>query len=321
MQAPVAEACQDCARPLFDAGDELVCPGCGLVKEKSVAAAVGSAEGKLPLYGRQPLGSYMGTKTIGARDRYSRVSGNCTSYERMKVLSDHAAREKGYADCGRLVERVGERLYLPRVAVLQAASLSKRMMESPHRRRLTVTDVSAYSLVVACKVEGVTSVSIREIIGAFADLGRKVTSSAIFKLALESPIRVFGRTPEDYLSRVTARLSMNRRLLVRLEKDGVHPAGYLDSLRRLAGELLGRCERASLAGKRPCALAAAATYSAEALMAAREGRGLRLTQRECSRCGDASEYSVREQCAKVFGPVVAMMRMEERRTLLLQAER
>lgn len=318
MQSPELERCQDCSKPLLDVDDELVCPGCGLVKEKAVMEAGLAPDGKVPLFGRQHLGSYMGTKGITPEERSSRVSGNNSSYRRMKLLSDFAVREGSYADCGRLVERVGEKLFLPRVVILQAAALAKKLMEAPHRRRLTVAEVSPYSLVAACKVEGVTSVSIREILAAYAALGRRVSSSAIFKLAFESPVRTFARKPEDYLPRVAAKLSMNRRLALRLERAGVSAPGYLDALRKLAAELLAGCDQTALAGKRPCALAASAVYSAEALLAAQESRSMRITQKEVALCGDAAEYTIREQCATVLAPSV--VRLSQRRTQSLPAQ-
>jgi transcription initiation factor TFIIIB Brf1 subunit/transcription initiation factor TFIIB len=321
MLGPEMEKCQECTTPLIDVGDELVCPSCGLVKEKSTVDAAGRADPKLPLFGRQPLGSYMGARRITVEDRNSRISGNNTRYERMKMLSDFAAREGSYADCGRLIERVGEKLFLPRVVILQAASLAKKVMESPHQRRLTVAEVSAYSLVAACKIEGVTSVSIREILEAYAALGRRVSSSAVLRLAFESPVRMYARRPEEYLPRVLARLSMNRRLAGRLARDGVQQSVYLDGLRRMAAGMLGGCDQTALDGKRPCALAAAAVYSAEKAMAALEGRGLRITQRECAECGDAAEYTIREQCATVFAPSVTKLTSRAQQPLLPRTAR
>ncbi|MDE1858418.1 MAG: hypothetical protein KGI26_05075 [Thaumarchaeota archaeon] len=305
MQVPELERCRDCSHPLLDVQEELVCPGCGLVKEKSVMEMPRGTT-RLPLYGKLPLGSYMGAKRNANRDGNLRVPGEDSSYRRMKRLSDHVVREGSYVDCGRLIERVGERLFLPRVAILQAASLARSIMGSPHRR-LTVAEVSAYALVAACKIEGVTSVSIREILGAYADLGKRVSSSAIFRLTIDSPVRTYARRPEDYVPRVVAKLSTNKRLAARLARAGAMEAPYLESLRLMACEILERCEETALGGKRPCALAASAVYSAETVIAAMEGRSLVITQRECAECGDAAEYTVREQCSTVFAePVRAL---------------
>lgn len=313
MQLASPEGCLDCSLPLLDVGDELVCPGCGLVREKSILEATQPPSGKLPLFGRLPLGSYMGTRGITAEERSSRVSGDSTSYERMKLISDFSQREGSTAECGRLVERVGEKLFLPRVVILQAANISKKVLEFPHpKRRLTVSEVSAFALVSACKIEGATSVSIREILDAFADLGKKVSSSSIFKLSFESPVRTVARRPEDYVPRVVAKLSMNRRLAARLGKDGVQATEYLALLRTLAAEMIAGCEQTTLAGKRPCALAASAVYSAEALLATYEGRRPRITQKESAECGDTAEYTVREHCSTIFKPVMKRVSLSGR---------
>lgn len=308
MQSQDYERCVACSKPLLDIGEELVCPGCGAVQEKSVVQVSGVAEGKLPLFGAQPLGSFMGSREMTSAERRSRVSGDHTRYEKMKLLSDHAAREGSEADCGRLIERVGERLFLPRVVILQAATVAKKTMAAPHPgRRRTIAAVSAYALVAACKIEGVTSVSIREILAAYADLGKKVRSSAIFHLMLESGEKARVRRPEDYLPRVVAKLSMNKRLRGRLERDAAQGQPYFNRLRSQALDVLRECDSTVLSGKRPCSLAASAVYAAEAILAHRESRRLRMTQRECAACGDSAEYTVREQYTSVFTPVVARL--------------
>jgi transcription initiation factor TFIIIB Brf1 subunit/transcription initiation factor TFIIB len=305
----------------MDVGDELVCLGCGRVKGKSVLEGGSSPLGKLPLLGRQPLGSYMGSKEITREERTSKVSGEHSSYERMKIMSDYAGRGDTPTDCARFIERVGEKLFLPRMVILQAADIAKRILTSPHEGRRLTVDVSAYSLIAACKIEGVTSVSVREVLSAHAALGRPVTSSSLFRIAFDSPVKSFARSPEDYVQRIVAKLSMNRKLAERLLRDGARASVYLESLRRLAQEVLGLCDRVSLAGKRPCALAASAVYSAEVVMSRRESRRPRLTQRECAVCGDTAEYTIREQCRTLFRTPMAKLSSRRTQTLLARNER
>lgn len=66
MQSLETQSCPDCSVPLLDAGDELACPSCGVVKEK---AATCTATGSQPdqRYGPQPLGSFMGKVKVSAR--------------------------------------------------------------------------------------------------------------------------------------------------------------------------------------------------------------------------------------------------------------
>lgn len=319
MQALDPEStCRDCSKPLVDAGDELVCPQCGVVKEKEVVDVRPDVWRLGRALGSQPLGSYMGSKRTTEEERASRgISGSNSKYEYLKVVSDFAGRDEGAAaTCVKMIGRVGEKLFLPRVVLLDAASIAKKVLATAHpHRRVTVASVSAYSLISACKLEGVTAVSVMEIIGAHAALGRRVTSSSIIQLTLESPIRTFARSPEEYLARVLARLSMNRNLSASLVDEGVSQTGFFNSLREMAREVLKSVDAEAKAGRRPGALAASAVYSAEMVLSTCESRRRRITQRDLAECGDTAEYTIREQCARIFMPAVETLVAQRRQTL------
>ena len=291
---------------LLDTGDELVCPGCGIAKEKQVMEP---SRGRTPRPRdaiRQFLGSYMGPPSAQARDRSARsITGTDAGYRYLKTVSDFAGRDEDSAvDCARLIERVGEKLSLPKAVQVEAASMAKRVLSDlKHSRRLTLTALSVYALVSACRVAGAVAVSPREIVDAHQSIGRRVNPSLVNYLSLESPIRTYASGAEGYLPRVLARLSASGVLSHRLEKEGVPMAAYLSALRDLGFEFLREADRTEMSGKRPCALAAAALYSAETVMALHERRGRRVTQRELAECGDTSEYTVREHVSTIFGPV------------------
>jgi len=310
--------CPECLKPFIDTEDELVCPTCGLVKAKEAMDCDSTGSQDSPVSGKQLLGSYMGSMRITRRERGSRgLSGANSKYEYLKVLSDFAGRKEGPAEaCGRIIERVGEKLYLPRVVQEQAEAMVKTILAAEHRhRRWTLAVVSAYALVTACKVEGVNSVSVRDIVKAHADLGRRVTSSAFIQLAIESPIRTLARKPEDYITRVLARLSQSHELSDKLKAEGATQTAFFNSLREAATELLQSVDREQMIGRRPSALAASAVYAAEWLLSVRESRNKRLTQRELAECGDAAEYTIREQCAMIFMPVAEILTLQRRPVL------
>jgi transcription initiation factor TFIIIB Brf1 subunit/transcription initiation factor TFIIB len=310
--------CPECLIRFLDAGDELVCPGCGAVSEKQVVEPQAGGKPRVHDYVKAPLGSYMGTREATPEERSSRgVSGSPSKYEYLKVVSDFAGRDDDSATaCARLIERVGEKLMLPSVVQAEAASMAAKLLATVHSsRRITVAAVSAYSLISACRVAGVTSVSTREIIDSHVALGRRLSSSSIIQLSLESPIRTFARGPREYLPGVLARLSMSRLLADRLAKEGVHVSGYLNSLRRVGMDLFELVDGTELLGKRPRALAASAAYSAEVVLSVWEGRKRRMTQREAAECGDTSEYTVRDQCLDIFKPAVE--KLLARRRLIL----
>jgi transcription initiation factor TFIIIB Brf1 subunit/transcription initiation factor TFIIB len=315
--------CPECSKRFFDAGDELVCPGCGVVSEKQVIDVPLTARPRPRDAVRPPLGSYMGPRHASAGERTARgITGEEDGYGYLKAVSDFAGRREGAAvGCAKLIERVGEKLGLPHAVLLEAASTASRVLATVRRttRRTAIAPVSAYSLISACRTAGVTAVSPREILAAHMALGRRVSSSSVIQLAIESPVRSYASGPNEYLSRVIGRLLANQRLSERLTKDGVHMAGYLVALRECTEKILALAERTEMSGKRPCALAAAAVYSAETVLSAREGRERRLTQRELAQCGDTSEYTVRDQCAVIFLPVVRKLVAQRTQALPLQA--
>jgi len=319
MQALDLEtSCPECCVPFVDGGDEMVCPKCGRAISKQCEGAYPSKAAELHGPGKPQLGSFMGTMRITPQERASKgIAGSNSKYKYLKVLSDYAGRDEGPGEvCDRIIGRVGEKLFLPRVVLDEASAVARTMLSSNQsRRRVTLAALSAFSLVTACRVEGVTSVSVREIISAHAALGRRVNFSSFIQLALESPIKILPRRPEDYISRVLARLSWNQRLSGRLKSEGASQASYFNALRQTSRELLSMVRPDELSGRRPCALAAAAIYSAEVALATIESRGKRLTQRLMAECGDAAEYTIREQCANIFTPAATSFIARRQRVL------
>jgi transcription initiation factor TFIIIB Brf1 subunit/transcription initiation factor TFIIB len=300
----------------------MVCPNCGIVGEKQVVMAEVRDALRSPLSVRQTLGSYMGPKVEASEEKYARsIAGSNSRYAYLKVVSDFAGRDEGSAArCVRMLERVAEKLTLPWVVVLQAASIARKVLLGTHsHHRVTVASVSAYSLIAACKIEGITSVNVREVIEAHAVLGKRVSASSIIQLTLESPIRTYARRPEEYLSRVLAHLSSNMRLMETLSSEGVPKAVYFNSLREIAIEILSTVDEGKAAGRRPCALAASAVYSAEMVKSVVESRRKRFSQREIAECGDTAEYTIREQCAEVFTPAAKVM-VSQRMPMLLPVD-
>lgn len=312
------QRCPECSKRYIDVGEEFVCPGCGATREKQVIEA---PFGRLPRPRdsvRQFLGSYMGSRADRREVRSARgITGNSDGYEHIKAVSDFAGRKEDAAvDCARLIERVGERLFIPRVVLIEAVAMAKEVLAATKgtKRRVTVATVSAHALISACRVDGATGVNVREIMDAHLALGRRLSSSSIIQLALESPLRTAPRTPREYIPRVLGRLTLDNCLSGVLARDGISAGPYLSTLHRLAVDLLDLAEATEMSGKRPCVLAASAVYSAEVVLAAREGRKRRVTQRRVAECVGASEYTVREQCASIFA--AAISRHEERMKLL-----
>ena len=315
--------CSECSEQLLDLGDELVCPRCGVAVAKDEEAVAGVPPQVACSFESRDLGSYMGT--LGAfkkRDFARGITGTNTNFRYLKTVSDFAGRgERSEASCAKVIERVGQKLFLPGFVIEQAESISSKVLaRRDTHRRMTVSALSAYSLIAACKVSGVASVSVREIIDAHTALGKQVTSSSVIQLALASPLKTRARSPVDYISLVLARLSRNERVSGRVAQTG-DPEAYSLSLRATANELLSLIGEESRVGRRPSALAASAVYSAETVLACCESRRRVLTQRELAECVDSAEYTIREQCASVFMPAVKELIVRRTHAPVLQVER
>ncbi len=315
--------CFECSKQMLDAGDEFVCPGCGVVREKQVIELLPAARPRPRDAVRSQLGSYMGPRFAPARERTARgITGEEDGYRYLKVVSDFAGRGEGAAvDCAKLIERVGEKLSLPGSVLLEAASIASKVLAVVHgtTRRKAIAPVSAYSLISACRTAGMSAVSPREILATHEVLGKRVSYSSVVQLAMDFPVKTYASGPDVYLVRVVGRISANQRLSDRLARDGVHLPSFLAALRECAKELIALAEPTEMSGKRPCALAASAVYSAETVLSNCEGRDRRLTQRELALCGDTSEYTVRDQCAVIFLPAVRKLIAQRKPSLPLRA--
>ena len=301
--------CPDCQGSLVDAGEEFVCPNCGVVAEKEILETGKALAGTVPILGAQPLGSYLGSISPTARERSSKgFSSSNSTYAYLKLISDSAGREDGSLhECARMIERVGEKLSLPGFVLAQAASLARKVLPLKEaNRRVTIASVSAFSLDSACKLAGVRSVSTREILEAHRSLGRRVKMSSLIQLSLDSGIRTKPRTPEDCLTKVFVGLSRSQGLTVLLNQKVGGTAEYFLALRQLAERILAQLDEVTKAGHRPSALAATSVYAADQLLAKRDNRERWITQRDVAECGETAEYTVREQYREIFAPALTM---------------
>jgi hypothetical protein len=104
----------------------------------------------------------MGPMDISKRQWYSRgITGSSSKIGYLKLVSDFAGRNDGtISQCDKLIERVGEKLNAPRIVLLEASAIARRVLATDCAgRRMTAAAVSAYSLIAACKIAGITSLS------------------------------------------------------------------------------------------------------------------------------------------------------------------
>jgi transcription initiation factor TFIIIB Brf1 subunit/transcription initiation factor TFIIB len=263
-------------------------------------------------YTTHSLGSYLGPLDYGYEERFSSgFSKSSSTFKYLKTISDFAYRDgAALYTCAKLVERVCEKLTLPRAVVGESVSIAREVLELRKQRgEITIACVSAFAMINACKRLGVTSVGVREVMEAHRNMGYRVKASVIIHISIDSPIRTRPRRAEEYLGRVLIHLP---RALI---KTGGMPAGYTNKLYEAAKAVLEQVDGPSRGGHNPRALAATAVYAAEVALSESEGRKKVFSQREIGECSEVAEYTVREQYVEIFkprmGPIQEAVRLRE----------
>ena len=300
------DGCAQCTGRIVDAGEEMVCSSCGMVSLKVVIETHNDRVPQLADYTNHSLGSYLGSVEFGADETFSRgFTSSPSSYRYLKALSDFSYKEgAGVYNCGRLMERVCEKLALPKAVVADAVTISKSVMEMRKGHgEITIAAISAFSIINACKRLRVTSVGVREIMNAHKNLGYRVKASVIIQISIDSPIRTRPRRAEEYLGNVIVHLQQI------LDRKGNVPVGYFNAVHEAARIALENLDGPFRGGHNPRALAATAVYAGEMALATVEGREKIISQREIAACVGVAEYTVREQFVEMFKP--RMERIEQ----------
>ena len=295
--------CAHCSGRMVDIGEEMVCSSCGGVRPKEVEAdSVGAATARRTHavdYTNHSLGSFLGPMDYDRDEAPSSkgFSGSSSTFKYLKTISDYSqVDEAGVYPCAKLIERICEKLSLPRGVVGQAIAVAKGLLVIRKQRvGYTIAAISAFSIISACRIYGVSSVGVREVVGAHKALGHNVRPSTLIKMGFDSPVKASAMRAEDHLGRVAARLSEV------LPKLGA-PPGYQYKLLHLARRALGMLDSSVRGGHSPCALAATSFYAAEIAVSEGESRKRFFTQRDVATCVSAAEYTVREQFCELFRP-------------------
>ncbi len=287
----------------MDIDEEIVCSSCGSVRPKEVAAdPVGGTATKRAHavdYTNHSLGSFLGPMEDHDRDEaHSRgLSGSSSTFRYLKTISDYSqVDEAGVYPCAKLIERICEKLALPRGVMGQSIAVAKGLLVIRKQRTgYTIAAISAFSIISACRICGVSSVGMREVVAAHRALGHNVRPSTLIKMGFDSPVKASAMRAEEHLGRVAARLS---EVLPRLGA----PPGYQYKLLHLAKRALGMLDSSVRGGHSPCALAATSFYAAEMAVSESESRRRLFTQRDVATCVNVAEYTVREQFCELFRP-------------------
>lgn len=285
----------------MDIDEEMVCSTCGSVRPKVVAADPGGVPARKTRavdYTSHSLGSFLGPREYDPDEAPSKgLSGSPSTFRYLKTISDYSqVDEAGVYPCAKLIERICEKLSLPPLVMGQAIAVAKGLLAIRKQRTgYTIAAISAFSMISACRICGVSSVGVREIVSAHRALGHKVRPSTLIKMGFDSPVKAAAMRAEEHLGRVAARLS---EVLPRLGA----PPGYQYTLLQLAKRALAALDSSVRGGHSPCALAATSFYAAEIALSDSESRKRFFTQREVAACVSVAEYTVREQFCELFRP-------------------
>ena len=286
----------------MDIDEEVVCSSCGSVRQKEVAAdSVGGAAVRRAHavdYTNHSLGSFLGPMEYDRDEAPSRgFSGSSSTFRYLKTISDYSQMdEAGVYPCAKLIERICEKLSLPPGVVGQAVAVAKGLLAIRKQRTgYTIAAISAFSIISACRICGVPSAGVREVVAAHRALGHKLRPSTLIRMGFDSPVRASAMKAEEHLGRVAARLA---EVLPRLGA----PPGYHYKLLHLARRALAMLDSSVRGGHSPCGLAATSFYAAEVAASESESRKRLFTQRDVANCVNVAEYTVREQFCELFRP-------------------
>jgi transcription initiation factor TFIIIB Brf1 subunit/transcription initiation factor TFIIB len=308
MLSASVEVCSECSGRIIDAGEELVCSSCGIVFSKEVVEEKAETNPRAIDYIHNSLGGYMGPIDYGYEEMFSRGFSKLSSnFKYLKTVSDFTGRESGSLySCIKTIERVCEKLLLPKIVMGHAIIISKKILSSKECDVNTAA-ISAYSIIAACKMEKVTNVGMREIIDAHKALGRKFNVSSLVKLYLDSPIKQMPRNPSDYVTRVITKLLSNAEIERGIASSSISKFHYFRKISSMALGLIEEAKEVGIGGHNPCAVAATAVYAAEYLLSEIEKRKKLITQRDVAVSVNVAEYTVREQFGEIFRAIISRM--------------
>jgi len=249
-------------------------------------------------YTNHSLGSFLGPIEYDREDASSKgLSCSSSTFKYLKTISDYSqVDEAGVYPCAKLIERICEKLSLPPGVMRQSISVAKGLLAIRKQRAgYTIAAISAFSITSACRICGVSSVGVREVIAAHRALGHNVRPSTLIKMGFDSPVKASPMRSEEHLGRVAGRLS---EVLPGLGA----PPGYQYRLLHLARKALAMLDSSVRGGHSPAALAATSFYAAEMAVSESESRKRFFTQRDAAKCVGVAEYTVREQFCELFRP-------------------
>jgi transcription initiation factor TFIIIB Brf1 subunit/transcription initiation factor TFIIB len=200
-------------------------------------------------------------------------------------------RNPSVQKCTALIQRISERLLLPKSVTRNAVLLAGRLLFVRKSCHATPPAVAAYSLLYACRSAGVGRVGYKEILVACSDLGYRVTRSQLLRIGIDSSLPMPASNIEDLLGSAIRNLQRNIEVATRIRKRKLDARTYFARLFEVSKEVAA--EHTGTVGSSPRTVAASSVYLAGFRIAPRT-----LMQRETASALSVAEYTVREFCAR-----------------------
>ena len=313
-----SDECNQCLGRVVDAGDELVCSTCGTVTPKEVLEEPQERRLTAVDYTSHSLGSFLGPMEYGFEEIFSKgFSKSLSNFKYLKTVSDFSYKEdSSLYNCAKLIERICEKLVLPRMVVGDSISIAKVAMGlRKGHGEITIAAVSAFSIINACKRLRVSRVGVKEIIEAHRNLGYRVKTSVVNEISIDSALRSRPRRAEEYVASVLVQLETAR------SGHAAATGPRFNELHEAAMLALENVDVPSRGGHNPRALAATAIYAGEVALARAGGRTKAISQKEIAGCIGMAEYTVREQFVEIFRPRMDKIQGSLRTGATLRPER
>jgi transcription initiation factor TFIIIB Brf1 subunit/transcription initiation factor TFIIB len=275
--------CPECRGKLVDNGGfETTCASCGIVVAAGgTIGANQSPNGNIS----EPLGSYVAISDVGN-------DGTPEGFWGRRIPSPNViGRNASVQKCTAIIERITERLLLPKSVARNAVILARRLLFVRESCHATLAAVAAYSVLYACRSAGVGRVGYKEILVACSDLGYRVKRSQLLRIGIDSSLPIPASNIEDLLESAVRNLQRNNDVAGRIHKRKLDERTFFVRLFEVSKELAA--EHSETGGSSPRTVAASAVYLAGVKISPRT-----LTQGEAASALGIAEYTVREFCAR-----------------------
>ncbi|MCY3411375.1 MAG: hypothetical protein INQ03_07040 [Candidatus Heimdallarchaeota archaeon] len=298
----------------------LVCTLCGTIKEKEYVdtkaslSKDGTFSNKQDSIGKSidfvgSLGSQIGYKSGYLKNsKGKRLGPNIISkYLRLKNNYHDKARLNGNATHLRTMiafNRVFHSLNISKDIKYRSLFLYWKIVnENDHKITNHILLIALCLLQAVREAKDRAPIRFSEVISSFNRNGHRVTNKNILRLARElnislSPLR---RKPDDYIERISSRISSSPKISSRLKGKGFTQNEYEMMLNHMAKKFLSVLDRKEIGGVQPYPFAVSVIYLSDRAISRTIKKKQTLTQSILADIADSAEFTIRDHVYRFLG--------------------